>query len=110
MKNLLFIAALLFSSVAFAVDTTLQLQGVSVEKDQVVKVEVRGNTHYFIDMFRASATVGENDEIQVMLDDMPAGKYEVRITVYENNVENRKTGKFAIGKIVSQQIKKINVE
>lgn len=111
MKNLLIVIALLFSSIAFAEDTTLALTGFTLEKGQILLVELRSEKHYFIDMMRVPTDVAEGDEVEVVLQDAIPGSYEMRITVYEFNARNVKDdSKLAIGKALKQQITKITIE
>jgi len=110
MKNLLVVLVLLFSSIAFADDTTLALTGLTIEKGQVVKVEVISNDHAYINVFRAPTDIAENDEVEVVLEDIASGIYKMYVTVNESDVRKAAKGEFAIGKALKQQVTTIIVE
>jgi hypothetical protein len=110
MKNLLIVIALLFSSIAFAADTTLALTGFSVEKGQVVTVELRSAERFYITMLRVPVDVAEEDELEVVIEDTVPGEYDMRVTIREFNARNERVdGKLAIGKVLKQQIAKVKI-
>jgi hypothetical protein len=100
MRNLLLAITLLFSSIAFAGDTTLALTGFTVGKGQVVTVELRNAEHIFITMLRVPVDVAENDELEVVLEDAIPGTYDMRVTVREYNAKNDRNEKMSIGNVV----------
>ena len=100
MRNLLLAITLLFSSIAFAGDTTLALTGFTVEKGQVVTVELR-----------VPVDVAENDELEVVLEDAIPGTYDMRVTVREYNARNdRQENKLSIGNVVKQQVTQVTID
>jgi hypothetical protein len=111
MRNLLLAITLLFSSIAFAGDTTLALTGFTVEKGQVVTVELRNAEHIFITMLRIPVDITEGDELEVVLEDAVPGTYDMRVTVREYNARNdRQDNKLSIGNVVKQQITQVTID
>ena len=110
MRNLLIAVALLFSSIAFAADTTLALTGFSVEKGQVVTVQLRNDQQIYISAFRVPVDLTEADELDVLLEDAVPGTYDMRITVREYNARNDRNDNMSMGKIVKEQVTQITIE
>ena len=111
MRNLLLAITLLVSSIAFAEDTTLALTGFSVEKGQLITVELRGADQYYVTMLRIPVDVAEGDELEVVLEDAVPGVYDMRVTIREYNAKNeRDEHKLAAGKVIKQQVTQITIE
>lgn len=111
MKNLLFVAVLFFSSLAFAAtETTIAIEGLVVKKEQVIKVELRNSEDIYIHMFRSPTDLEAKDQLEIKLQDVTPGEYEMTVTVNDNNVRKQKQGEYAIGKLVAMHVAKIVIE
>ena len=111
MKNLLFAAILLFSTIAFAAtETTVSLTGLTLEKGQVVTVELRSDEHIYIEMFRVPTDTSSEDELNIVLRDAIPGTYDMTITVNAGDVRKHAKGEYAMGKRTQMQYTQVTID
>ncbi len=111
MKNLLIVAVLFFSSLAFAAtETTIAIEGLVVKREQVIKVELRNSEDIYIHMFRSPADLEAQDQLEIKLQDVTPGEYEMTVTVNANNAGRQRKGEYAIGNLVSMHIQTIVID
>lgn len=111
MKKLLIAAILLFSTIAFAsTETTLAIEGLIVKEEQVITVELRNSEDIYIHMFRSPVALEAKDQMEIKLQDVAPGEYEMTVTVRENDVRKQKKGEYAIGNLVAMHVAKVIIK